>query len=327
MRRLLYLFCLAAIALTSFSCEEEFSPKAPYNEQYVLNCIIRATGSVTTVPLVATLYKTYTINGYDPMENTIDPAIIGADIKIYHKGFVYKMRDTSIVRTDSSRYKTPKTFYAYTGIKFDAGDSVKIVATLNNGVVLSSAIKVPPSFSFKVNKYTINPLEETKEGKIWRISWDNYNNLLLFAPKFYFQYYVKENGVDVYHRKEIPVRYYEKNGAIVPYYPVISKSTNIAFRYEVFDSVMTQISFNDPDKNRYKVGYPIFEVITMDENLAAYYSISNGYMDDVSIRLDEGEYSNIKGGLGIFGATYTSSSSYIIDEYYIGTFGYALKGS
>lgn len=327
MRKLLYLILLSAASFISFSCEEDFSPKAPYNEQFVLNCIIRASGTPSTVPLIATLNKTYSIDGFDPMENTIDPAIVGADIKIYHQGAVYTMRDTSIVRTDTSRYKTPKTFYTYAGIRFKAGDSVKIVATLKNGVVLSSALKVPPSFSFKVAQYIINPLEETRDGKIWRIGWDNANAALLFAPKFYFHYYVKENGVDVFHRKEIPIRYVEKNNAIVPYYPIISKTTNLAFSYEVFDSLMTQISFNDPDKNKYKIAYPTFEVVTLDENLASYYSISNGYMDDVSIRLDEGEYSNIKGGLGIFGASYTSSGTYMFDEYYIGIYGYLLKGS
>ena len=85
---------------------------------------------------------------------------------------------------------------------------------------------------------------------------------------------------------------------------------------------MAQISVSEPDKTLFKVGYPSFELITLEGNLANYYSISNGYLDDVSIRLDEGEYSNIKGGLGIFGASNYNKTTYTFDEDYVLSFGY-----
>jgi hypothetical protein len=40
----------------------------------------------------------------------------------------------------------------------------------------------------------------------------------------------------------------------------------------------------------------------MNSDLAAYYSSLNGFLDEYSVRLDEQVYSNINGGIGIFGA-------------------------
>ena len=325
MRKLILTLCIAAASLISFSCEEDFSPKAPFSEQYVLNCIIRANSS-TSEPVIATLFKTYTVQGYDPMENTIDPAIVGADIKIYLQNKIYSMKDTSMPRVDTGRYKTPKTFYTISGIKFKAGDSVKIVAKLNNGTVLSSAIKIPPSFSFTASKYTINPSEAAKDGYVWSISWNSNDFSLLYASRFNLNYFIKENGKETAFKKEVPLRYAFLNNAAFPYFPKLSKGTTLQFDYAVFDSVMTQISLNDKEKSKYRIGYPTFEVTTLESNLASYYSISNGYMDDVSIRLDEGEYSNVKGGLGIFGASYTSTATYVFDEYYVMGFGYTKTG-
>jgi len=327
MRKILLVVFFTAISLISFSCEEDFSPKTPFKEQYVLNCIIRASNTASNIPLIATLYKTYTIDGYDPMDNKTDPAIIGADIKIYHQNKVYTMADTSMPRTDTSRYTTPKTFYAVSGIKFKSGDSVKIVATLKNGVVLSSAVKIPPSFSFTANKYIIDPTEPTKEGNVWRVSWNTSDYSLLFAPKLNLNYYYKENGKDVAYTKVIPLRYSMINNVLSPYFPKMSKGTALEYSFASFDSAMTQISQNVSNKNLFKISYPTFEVTTLEENLASYYSTSNGYMDDVTIRLDEGEYSNIKGGLGIFGASYTSTQTYVFDDSYISGFGYLKFGS
>lgn len=320
MRKIIYLSLITLISLISLSCEEDFTPKTTFKEQYILNCILNASANVTTQ--VATLYKNYNMEGFDPYTNKIDPALIGADIKLYYKGVTYTFRDTTMVRTDTSRYNDLKSFYVVTGIKFKSGDSVKIVATLKNGVVLSSAIKIPPTYLFKVNKYTIDPTTPTDIGNMWGIGWETNDYSLLFSPRFIFNYYKKINGKDVAFKKEIPMRYLLKDNAYVPFYPPISKTSSITFDYAVFDSLMTQISADEPDKNLFKIGYTTFQLITLEENLASYYSISNGYMDDVSIRLDEGEFSNIKGGLGVFGAYVLSSSGYSFDDDYIYSFGY-----
>jgi hypothetical protein len=40
----------------------------------------------------------------------------------------------------------------------------------------------------------------------------------------------------------------------------------------------------------------------VEENLYKYYNLANGFQDPYSIRTDQPDFSNIQGGLGIFGA-------------------------
>ena len=305
----------AIVALISFSCDDNFEPKSNFKEQYILNCIINANSSVQ----IATLAKSYDVNGYDPKTNTTDPAIAGADIKLIHKGVTYSFSDSTVVRTDSSRYKGPREIYVVRGLKFKANDSVKIVATLNNGVVLSSAIKIPPTFSFTTSHYDIDPEEIAKQGNLWSISWVSQDKAIFFAPQFNLTYKKYSGSTYKVYNEKIPLTYYlNNNNKYTPeYLPSVSTSTGFSYDMASFDSVLTNISMNDPDKDNYDVLYCSFSMLALNETLAAYYSTSNGYLDNVTIRLDEGDYTNINGGLGIFGAYILSATNVMLETDYV----------
>ena len=46
----------------------------------------------------------------------------------------------------------------------------------------------------------------------------------------------------------------------------------------------------------------VLQFVQYEENLYNYYSVVNGFQDRYSIRLDQSTYSNISGGMGLFGA-------------------------
>ena len=45
-----------------------------------------------------------------------------------------------------------------------------------------------------------------------------------------------------------------------------------------------------------------FDVLIFDIEMSRYISVSRSSINNLSIRFDEGEYTNIEGGLGIFGS-------------------------
>jgi hypothetical protein len=65
-----------------------------------------------------------------------------------------------------------------------------------------------------------------------------------------------------------------------------------------------------------------FELLSFDEHLSNYYSSTHGYLDEFSIRLDETVYSNIEGGMGIFGSYYKSERLFPIYASYIASYGF-----
>src|SRR5512146_1748833 len=87
--------------LINYSCEVNFSPKGEFQQKYILTCVIRGDTSVQT----ATISKSYNVDGYDPYANTTDPFLKDAYIRIWAGDNVYFMKDTSIARADTSRYK------------------------------------------------------------------------------------------------------------------------------------------------------------------------------------------------------------------------------
>jgi len=52
------------------------------------------------------------------------------------------------------------------------------------------------------------------------------------------------------------------------------------------------------------------ELVQTDEHLYKYFSVVNGFQDKFSIRVDQPNYSNIKGGLGVFGS-FTSDTTVV----------------
>jgi hypothetical protein len=66
--------------------------------------------------------------------------------------------------------------------------------------------------------------------------------------------------------------------------------------YAAFDNALTnQYSGYTPKR-------AIFILTQVDPGLYNYYKLANGFLDSYSVRMDQPDYTNIKGGLGVFGA-------------------------
>jgi len=64
------------------------------------------------------------------------------------------------------------------------------------------------------------------------------------------------------------------------------------------------------------------ELLIFDPSFAGYISTTNGFLDNLSIRLDEPNYSNVNCGLGIFGAFCYSQMTVGLSSDYLQSLGY-----
>jgi hypothetical protein len=85
---------------------------------------------------------------------------------------------------------------------------------------------------------------------------------------------------------------------------------------------MREISEGDPDKERYKILSLMIEITVLDHNLSSFYSAGRLQSDGYSITVDQADYTNITGGLGIFGSYIKRVSAIRISRDYIMSFGY-----
>jgi hypothetical protein len=310
-KNLLVFICILTL-LVSFSCDDSFNPKAPFEEQYVLNCIIRG----DSASQIATLGKTYDVSGFDPNINNIDPSISGAQVFFKWKGNLYLLRDSSIVRADTSRYKNPIKFYYTNDFIPAANDSIEIIAIPAPGVFLSSKTKVPYNVYFGNSPWLIKGDEIALD-----IRWTAHDFNVYYLPRMKIIYQKRNEIPVVIHSFEVPLDYSSVNGIETPVYPGFSPVDGIEFVRTNIDKALLQIS-NGDFKSNYRFLRMDFELLVFDQFLAGYISTTNGFLDNLSIRLDEPNYTNINGGLGIFGAYLYNVFPISFSNDYLSNLGY-----
>lgn len=306
---LISIFILQILLLNS--CEENFSPKTEFQEKYILYSIINTDSSYQT----AVLQKSYDVEGFDPNLYNSDPFIQGADIRIRQRDNVFFLKDTSSERVDTSRYKTPLHFYYTNNFFIQGNDSIEILVTLSNGKKLYGI--TAPALSIEFDKASDHSLPAVDKD-FFSFIWNGPTSSRWYLPKFTF-YYSKDG---IRYSKDVPFDYKFENGKWLPDFPKITNNNIIRFKHSALDSAFAQISESDPNKASYKIFGGVLTLLVFDESMSNYYSSTNGFLDDYTIKIDEADFSNIKGGLGILGSYRKQSTGAVFTEDYIKSFGY-----
>ncbi len=312
-----YLLLICLILLLSFSsCDQSFNPKGDYHEKYVLNCIL----SGDTSDQVAIISHSYDVEGFDPYKNTTDPAITGADLRLWYNDSVFVFRDSIIARQDSSRYSDSLKIYYLKNIHIGFNKPIEIEALLPNGRRLKSSTTTAKEIIFDnaVSSKVIPPVN----SRLDLIQWNQDDETAYYLPRFIVTYYKKVNGVPEKHTLEIPIKYSLRNGENVPVYATASSQTSVVYDPDVIKQALLSISEGDPDKSNYSVMVlnPV-NVFALDENLARYYS-ANNQDNSFTVRLDESDFSNIDGGFGVFGSYVLKSFTLRFVPEFITALGY-----
>ncbi|PKL84033.1 MAG: hypothetical protein CVV24_01880 [Ignavibacteriae bacterium HGW-Ignavibacteriae-3] len=325
MKKLIFMLFVTTIIITSLACDDQVNPKTDFRELYALNCVIKGDTSLQ----VATISRAYDVNGFDPLSNTADPFIKGAKIKLtYHgTGEVFFFRDTTLIRTDNSRYTSPMSYYYIKNFRPTYESPVSIEAVLPNGKVLSakSTVLFISRFAIENRSYTI---PSTTTGKYLGFSWTAAtpsvkDEKIYYVPELIIKYAKIQGGTPIELQKKVPLYYISGENGEFPLYPSIqSNITSVNFDTLTIRRSLEEISAGDANKQNYIIRNAVFRLIITDKNLAVYYAAQKTFLDEFSVRVTQPEFTNINGGLGIFG---TLNSTYInvpIKPEYIVKYGY-----
>ncbi len=305
------------------SCDDQVNPKTDFKQIYVLNCVVKG----DTTFQIATISHSYDTSGFDPTTNTNDPFISGAKIKLFYNDSVFVFRDSLSARQDITQYTTPIHYYYLK--KFQPQDSkpISIEATLPNGTVLKSATETFSLSAFYFNNQNITYPSGTS-GNAISFSWNSLDNngpnvVIYYAPELVIFYSKIFNGVKTEFQKKVPI-YYTYGGLEGPpiYPPIQVNQLSIIFQGFVIDQAMKEISQDDPNKENYTIEKAAFRLFILDKNLAAYYAAQRTFLDEFSVRFSQPDFTNISGGLGIFGTYSVKQQDIQLDNSYISSFGY-----
>jgi hypothetical protein len=312
------IYLIIFIGITSFSCEEDFSPYGEFKEKYIFNCVLRGDSTIQ----IAALSKSYNPANFNPDLITEDASIMGADIRILIGDSVYVFKDSTANRIDTTRYKKPFRFYFNSRLELIPNRDVDVEVLLPNGRRIQSRSKTPPKIQFDQRSAdVISDQSPNLSQFIWNISFSGQ----YFSPRMFITYTKNVNGTNKLMTKLVPNKYERDGRNEIPIYPQIGVQSTLNIEKQAISKALDEISLGDPNKQNYTIyEFATVQVLALDQNLSRYYSTTNGSLDDLTVRIDEKDYSNIEGGFGIF-------ASYIKGEYkikfspsYILSFGYKI---
>lgn len=322
MKKLLYSI-ITAMLIIFCSCQEDtLSPKTDFIERYIFTCIVDCDTNYQT----ATLSASYSVDGYDPYANTLDPSIEGADIRIWYRDTVFVMKDTVVSGDDNPLYGTPRKFYYVHGLQPERGEILDVEVVLNNGIKLSAVTSTSSlsTFYFGDGDQTIPAGSGAMRLPTFNVYWTYVGNSThsLFVPRLFIVYDKIENGAEVQYTKEVPSDYVQSGDFFNPVYPIGQKNSLVRYELTAIDRAMSEISEGDPNKQNYIISHAFIQLLVLDENLSAYYGSLQMKSDGFTVKVDAPEYSNIDGGLGIFGSYGEKNWNIEILTDYILSFGY-----
>ncbi|MCX7875728.1 MAG: DUF4249 domain-containing protein [Melioribacteraceae bacterium] len=312
-----YLF-LIIIFISIISCEENLNPYGELKERYILNCIIRGDTTFQTL----TLTRDYQVDNFDPYSNKEDVNIKNALVRIWNgNNKVTILRDTTIERPVGDKYKTPYTVFKTNDLLPNPNSAIEIEAILPNGKKLTSVASVPDAITISEGSSdkVIPPVDNKKFIKI---SWSTSEKNPVFIVRLAIYFFKHENGVKTRNVLTVPLNYIQYGEAWIPNYP--KPVTDLAYSVDMntIKKAMELISDNDTNKSRYEILSCIFEVLSLDPELRKYYFATARSRDIYSVKLDETDYTNIKGGYGVFGVYMRTYWVLRFTHDYIKSFGY-----
>jgi len=316
MKKYILILMLFALALINYSCDQSINPNAPFRERFILNGIMRSDTSYQIV----TLTHSYQPEGYDPKEYVDDPAINNAEVNIYYDNKLYHLRDTVVARKNSSRYGDSVHYYYNPDLKPGPGKVIEIDALLPNGLLLQSESKTPDIPAFGFFDYNSDELIPPAFGTTIKVDWQDVADVL-YAPRLNINYYVGGGDTTIHH-KEVPLFYYSSGGTLNPVYPTPGRKHFIEVDIETIKQALNEIPTEGKTKKQYSIKDMSLEVIVYDEYLSTYYSSIQLGLDGFTVKLDNPDYSNIKGGFGIFGSYIKTYYSFTIKPSFLQSAGF-----
>jgi len=303
--------------LLFLSCEDNFSPYGQFQEKYILTCVLRGDTTFQT----ATLSHSYMPDGADPINYNEDPYIVGADIRVWYQDSVYVFRDTTEVRVDTSRYSSPFRYYYNNRFKLSNKRNIEIEVLLQNGRRLRAASVTPAEIVFKSNSSVIIP---PVNSDLVQFFWEGQETGTYFSPRFEIEYLQNVNGNIETKSIEVPLKYEIKDGIDSPVYPQSSSRSSIIYDMDVVIKTLEKISEGDPEKGSYTIFQtPILDLLAFDIPLSIYLSSTSQSINDLTVNANTSDFTNIEGGLGIFGSKTNKIYSTIKFQHnFIESFGY-----
>jgi hypothetical protein len=293
-------FLLMGIALLLFtSCNDSFSPKAPFQHQLVVYSVLSTDRDIQFVRV----YTNYDVSGFDPFQNKLDTPVSGAQVVVTGPHGSYALKDTLLPRHDTSRYKSP--IAAYAG-RWRAEQGQTYTLTVNApGIGSTSATVTTPGSAQTIYWIKGGMLDRPDTYQVTDYvgaSTRFWQSTKAFTYQMVIEYVFLDAGEWKEESIEVPIAASTNFSYVV--YPSVYKVQTYAWGVYYKDPYVKTLNRVAKLHAGTKLIFNriVLRFLQLDQNWYDYYGTLREIQDPFSIRLDEPDFTNLSNGYGLFGA-------------------------
>lgn len=299
--------CVVLLALPG--CEKAFTPKGPYADQMIVYGILSNRSDTQYVRV----YTTFDIPGYNPLVNDRDRVVRGAEVFISTAGVTTRFQETTVPRAEKDRYPEDLVAYHSYPFRLESGNTYHLSIVSREFGEVSSSVVVPKRGRVQfLNTYVLDG-HGSNEEEIVVYGWIRELTYGVIA-RLYLVYEVLEGDVWIRHKEEVPsvVTRFDDGTKLISYPSLRRRQTRGVIKDKEINEtfVFSRVGYYelvDDVLGRYPAGtarvtHALAIVTQVDQNLYTYSKVVNGFEDEYSIRTDAPDFTNIRGGRGVFGA-------------------------
>ena len=187
-------------------CDQPFDPRGSLDKRLVVFSVLSTDRDAQFVRVE----QVYMPAGYDALVDTADRFVGQAEVQIMQGGSTRTLVDTTMPRTDTSRYRTPLRAYSVKPFRVSYGSSYTIAVRSSQYDQVSASVAIPekPSLVFTPvsNDILDHPGDHKPETEIV-VTINLGNGSMGFVGRLFLDYDVLEGSEWVSKRTEVPASY------------------------------------------------------------------------------------------------------------------------
>ncbi len=319
MKRSLLSFIPLSLSLL-LGCDQQFDPREPLRPQFVIFSILSTDRNVQYVRVE----QNYRPSDFNPLEYTADNGVIDAIVTISDGRSTFRLSDTTLPRSDTSRYSFPIRSHVLRDFTAGYGQSYLISAASLPLGKASASVLVPtkPSVSAEaVGLVLLDRPDDFDDEATISFTIVLSSSARGYRGRMFADYDVLKGTEWVQERAEVPLSFYGPLSKDLRYatYPELTvrpsrNQTSVVFGKPLYKAVLTHIADEKYKSHKLIFKWVVFQFMQVDKNLFNYYNTVHYYRDPHSMRLDEPAFSNVSNGYGLVGAYTLDSLVHLLPE-------------
>lgn len=292
------------------ACDQSFDPRGPFEARPVVYSILSNDRSQQYVRL----YSTYNPPTLNPQDVTHDTQLTGALVQVEEGAVVIPFRDTSLARPDTSRYRDSLHLYLAAPFIPQPGKTYRLSIRVAPFGRITATVTLPSSASLSLTSgySTVTSPGTSDPNRLISVVTTFSSITKGFVLRMLVEYEVEQNSTIRVEQVEVPTTFrqsgFDLASAVYPSLSrVLARGSRIDFLVGAYRAVLNHLILERYPASPITFRRVVFQLVQVEPALYDYYSITNGFQDPFSIRLDQPLRTNIEGGYGVFGG-YTLDS-------------------